>query len=269
MSSRGHHASVDVDVRRWPATAGELVRLQLELAHAAEQVVAAEPWELSSHPLVGGCFVAFARGEAGPGKPGEQAWAAAVVWRSGRSTGELLAGSVSADRVPAAYEPGLLALREGRLLGAALATLDVLPDVLLVDATGLDRLALARAGGRVTADAPMAVSVRGDGAALDRALGNLVENALVHGPAEGTVTISVRQADGHALVTVGDEGAGLSGDEAERAFERFWRAERPDRPPGSGLGLAIVRATAERHRGSVRVEGSAFTLDLPAAGEKG
>ena len=133
----------------------------------------------------------------------------------------------------------------------------------------LDRLALARAGGRVTADAPTAVSVRGDGAALDRALGNLVENALVHGPAEGNVTISVRQADGHALVTVSDEGAGLSGDEAERAFERFWRAERPDPPPGSGLGLAIVRATAERHRGSVRVEGSAFTLDLPAAAEKG
>jgi two-component system OmpR family sensor kinase len=128
----------------------------------------------------------------------------------------------------------------------------------------LDELALARAAPRVTVDAPAAVAVRGDAEALARALGNLVENALAHGPADGAVTIEVREAGGRALVTVRDEGPGLRGDDAERAFERFWRAGRPDRPPGAGLGLAIVRATAERHGGSVRVEGSAFTLDLPA-----
>jgi len=128
----------------------------------------------------------------------------------------------------------------------------------------LDELALARAGGRVAVDAPAPVATSGDADALARAIGNLIENALVHGPEDGAVTVTVRESGGHALVTVRDAGPGLSGADAEHAFERFWRASRPSRPPGSGLGLAIVRATAERHGGSVRVEGSSFTLDLPA-----
>jgi two-component system OmpR family sensor kinase len=131
----------------------------------------------------------------------------------------------------------------------------------------LDRLALDRADSRVSVDAPAPVTVRGDADALARALDNLVENALVHGPADGAVRILVRESGGRALVTVSDEGPGLRGEDAERAFERFWRASRPERPPGSGLGLAIVRATAERHGGGVRVEGAAFTLDLPAIRE--
>ena len=128
----------------------------------------------------------------------------------------------------------------------------------------LDELALARAGGRVAVDAPDPVVTSGDADALARAIGNLIENALVHGPEDGAVTVTVRESGGHALVTVRDDGPGLRGADAEHAFERFWRASRPSRPPGSGLGLAIVRATAVRHGGSVRVEGSAFTLDLPA-----
>ena len=66
----------------------------------------------------------------------------------------------------------------------------------------------------------------------------------------------MREERGRALVTVSDDGPGLSGEDAEHAFERFWRASRADRPPGAGLGLAIVRATAERHGGSVSVAGS-------------
>ena len=77
------------------------------------------------------------------------------------------------------------------------------------------------------------------------------------------MSIAVRAADGRALVTVSDSGPGLSTGEAEHAFERFWRANRPDRPPGSGLGLAIVRATAERHGGTCGSRERAFTLDLP------
>jgi signal transduction histidine kinase len=76
----------------------------------------------------------------------------------------------------------------------------------------------------------------------------------------------VRRQGDRARVTVSDDGPGLSGEDAEHAFERFWRASRPDRPAGAGLGLAIVRATAERHGGSVSVSGSSFTLDLPASG---
>jgi two-component system OmpR family sensor kinase len=137
---------------------------------------------------------------------------------------------------------------------------------LSVELVRLDRLALALAGPRVAVTAHAPVTVRGDADALTRAIGNLVENALVHGPANEPVAVEVRELAGHARVTVTDGGPGLRPDQAEHAFERFWRAPAADAPPGSGLGLAIVRATAERHGGRVSVTGATFTLDLPVAG---
>ncbi|HEY3237949.1 MAG TPA: hypothetical protein VGL92_00195, partial [Acidimicrobiia bacterium] len=67
----------------WPATEAELVSVQGQLAEAAETALAGAPWTLPPDPLIGGCFVAFARGEAGPGQAGDRAWAAAVAWRPG------------------------------------------------------------------------------------------------------------------------------------------------------------------------------------------
>jgi len=107
------------------------------------------------------------------------------------------------------------------------------------------------------------VTVEGERAALERAAANLVRNARRHG--QGTVTISTGRDHDRALLTVADEGPGIPPEAAERAFERFWRGPSA-RGEGSGLGLAIVRAIAERHGGRVRVEGAAFTIDLPAAG---
>ena len=128
----------------------------------------------------------------------------------------------------------------------------------------LDELARAAAevDGAVDADAPDPVRVRGDRAALQRALDNLVQNALNYGPEEGRVTVSAVQEDGVARLSVRDEGRGLQPYEAAHAFERFWRGEHGK--PGSGLGLAIVRATAERHGGRATVEGARFTIELPA-----
>ncbi len=109
-----------------------------------------------------------------------------------------------------------------------------------------------------------AVRVRGDRAALERALRNLVENAERHGPAGGRIAVEVAAQDGRALLAVSDEGAGLSAEQAEQAFARFWRG--PQAPPGgTGLGLAIVRATAERHGGRATVAGATFALELPLA----
>lgn len=111
--------------------------------------------------VAGGCFLAYASGEAGPGGPGDRAWAAAVLWPvSGRDgtpgprrpdralvgTGpggprrarDVVDQSLVTGRVPAGYRAGLLALREGPLLEAAVRSLRQPPDVLLVDATGLD-----------------------------------------------------------------------------------------------------------------------------------
>jgi signal transduction histidine kinase len=117
--------------------------------------------------------------------------------------------------------------------------------------------AVAGPGDRVDA---RPVTVAGERAALERAAGNLVRNARRHG--RGTVTIGARPAGARALLTVSDEGPGPAPEEAERVFERFWRGPSA-RGDGSGLGLAIVRSITERHGGRVRVDGSAFTIDLP------
>lgn len=129
----------------------------------------------------------------------------------------------------------------------------------------LDALALEAAASDpdVDAAAPSPVAVRGDRAALERALANLVENAHLHG--RGRIAVAVEEADGLARLSVRDEGRGLQPYEAERAFGRFWRGD--GLTGGSGLGLAIVRATAERHGGRAFAEGASFTIELPAVRE--
>jgi two-component system, OmpR family, sensor kinase len=127
------------------------------------------------------------------------------------------------------------------------------------DVVRLDELARGVEGNGVEVEGE-AVSVRGDRAALERALANLVENARLHG--RGRITVETGVRDGSALLTVADEGPGLGITDARHAFERFWRGRSNE--PGSGLGLAIVRATAERHGGRAYVKGSRFTMELPA-----
>jgi two-component system, OmpR family, sensor kinase len=136
-------------------------------------------------------------------------------------------------------------------------------------ATSVDLAELAEAVAAehpaTSVEAPVgAVWVRGDRAALERALSNLVENAERHGPAGGRIVVAVGARDGRARLAVSDEGAGLSAEQAEQAFARFWRG--PQAPPGgTGLGLAIVRATAERHGGRATVAGATFAVELPLA----
>jgi signal transduction histidine kinase len=119
---------------------------------------------------------------------------------------------------------------------------------------------LARSVEGVDVSAPEPVRVRGDGAALERALTNLVENARRHG--SGRILVEARATNGVARLTVADEGPGLGADVAKDAFARFWRGR--DTGSGSGLGLAIVRATAERHGGRAYAEQARFTIELPA-----
>jgi deoxyribonuclease V len=111
-------------VRGWPVSREELIEEQLELG-----VLAPESWRFDADAQIGGVFVCFARGESGPGRAGDPAWAAACA---GRHT------TVVSGLAGAPYEAGLLALREGGLLEEAVRALPALPDVLLVDATGRD-----------------------------------------------------------------------------------------------------------------------------------
>jgi deoxyribonuclease V len=115
----------------WPETAAELKREQQRLADMAP-----EPWRpAAAEPLViAGCFVCFPRGETGRGRAGDPAWVAAVAMEGRVVTAQ----AVVTGAAGAPYEPGLLALREGPLLEAAVRALDPRPDVLLVDATARD-----------------------------------------------------------------------------------------------------------------------------------
>jgi signal transduction histidine kinase len=115
--------------------------------------------------------------------------------------------------------------------------------------------------------------VRGDARLLERAIGNLLANALIHGRPGGRVALTPFSDGRHAGVAVEDDGPGVPEAERARLFERFFRgrdAERTEGGAGFGLGLSIARAVAEAHRGSVRFQpraggGSIFTVELPAA----
>ncbi len=134
---------------------------------------------------------------------------------------------------------------------------DVRLDLLVAEAVA------GRSAARVGACEP--VTVRGEPDALRRALDNLLDNAEVHGPRGGEVTVSVTTSGATAALAVRDEGPGLAPADLEHAFERFWRAPDAADRPGSGLGLAIVRATAQRHGGRVTVDGSTIAIVLPAS----
>lgn len=103
----------------------------------------------------------------------------------------------------------------------------------------------------VTADHPMIV--RADRGRLDRALSNLLDNALRHG--EGDVRLEVVRSNGEVLIRVTDEGPGMDAELRARAFERFSRGPGARSAEGRGLGLAIVRAIVREHHGTVSIEG--------------
>jgi signal transduction histidine kinase len=102
---------------------------------------------------------------------------------------------------------------------------------------------------------------------LHRLVLNLLENALRHTPPGSHVRARVSSDGGTAQLVVSDDGPGVSDELGDKVFERFVRGEG-DRAQSFGLGLSIVRAVAERHGGSVRVEdaqpGARFIVSLPA-----
>jgi two-component system phosphate regulon sensor histidine kinase PhoR len=117
------------------------------------------------------------------------------------------------------------------------------------------------------------VSLRGDRAQLGLLLSNLVDNALRHTSAKGTVWVRLEASESRATLEVADTGDGIPAGELPRIFERFYRVDkaRARQTGGTGLGLAIVRHVAEAHGGTVRVDselgrGSTFTVTLPVAG---
>jgi signal transduction histidine kinase len=105
---------------------------------------------------------------------------------------------------------------------------------------------------------------------VERALANLVDNALRHTPAGGTVTVAAERDGAWARVAVIDTGGGLAPEHHGSVFDRFFRVEHDRAGEGTGLGLAIVRRIAEVHGGRAGVasepgRGARFWLTLPLA----
>lgn len=109
-----------------------------------------------------------------------------------------------------------------------------------------------------------------DREALNRALTNLLENAVNYTPDEHAITVRTQQQEDYAVITVADTGMGIEPDAMPYIFNRFYRSPkaREIMTIGSGLGLAIIQRVAEMHGGRVEVEsapgaGSTFRLFLP------
>jgi two-component system, OmpR family, sensor histidine kinase MprB len=130
----------------------------------------------------------------------------------------------------------------------------------LVTADAVERLRRNRPGVTFSTELEESV-VRGVPATIERAVGNLLDNAAKWSPPGGEVEVTVHGAE----LTVRDHGPGIDEDDLPYVFDRFYRAPSARGLPGSGLGLAIVRQVAEAHGGDVvaeRAEGGGTRMTL-------
>jgi two-component system phosphate regulon sensor histidine kinase PhoR len=140
--------------------------------------------------------------------------------------------------------------------------------------TVLQRLApqADRGGVHLTADASLqlALPLMGDVDRLESVLVNLIHNAIKFTPAGGAVTVGARRDGDEATIWVRDTGIGIAASDADRIFERFYKADKARASGGTGLGLAIAKHTIQAHGGRIWVEsrpgqGSTFLFSLPVA----
>jgi heavy metal sensor kinase len=117
---------------------------------------------------------------------------------------------------------------------------------------------------------PERCTIVGDRHLLQRAVGNLLDNAVKYTPEGGSVDVFVSGISGRWIeVVVEDTGIGIQAADLPRIFDRFYRCDFSRSPAGAGLGLSLVKSIADAHGGSVLVvsrpgEGSLFFLALPA-----
>ena len=138
----------------------------------------------------------------------------------------------------------------------------------------VDRSKLAAEAKNITihTDAPADREVYADPELLGIAVHNLIENAVRYSPEDTRVDVTVETSHENLLISVTDQGSGISEEDQKRIFERFYRVDpaRSRQTGGTGLGLSIVKHVMAQHGGMVTVdsalgEGSTFTLSLPLA----
>lgn len=109
----------------------------------------------------------------------------------------------------------------------------------------------------------------GDEALLSQVWMNLIHNAVKFTGEGGRISVKIADLPGAAAVEIADDGIGMEPEQAERVFERFYKADKARNEGGSGLGLSIAQKIAELHGGSIEVEskrgeGTLFRVILPA-----
>jgi len=113
------------------------------------------------------------------------------------------------------------------------------------------------------------IPLRGNRPQIQRAVENLLENALKFSRQDGTITLEVKVSEREAILTVTDTGIGIMSDDLPHLFGRFHRGHNSAEYPGNGLGLAIARAIVSAHNGQIEAQsageglGSSFSIRLP------
>jgi two-component system sensor histidine kinase SenX3 len=159
-----------------------------------------------------------------------------------------------------------------RLQGASVSQEGTAVDINAVISEAVDRSQLPAESKniRIVVGDRVEAKVFGDRDLLVTALRNLIDNAIRYSPENTKVGVGVRSKEGLIAVSVTDQGEGMSLEDQERVFERFYRvdAARSRHTGGTGLGLSIVKHVASNHGGEVTLwsrpgQGSTFTLRLP------
>lgn len=147
-------------------------------------------------------------------------------------------------------------------------------DSVVAEAVDRSQLIAEEKGIVITVGGHLEEPILGDSDLLMTAVRNLIDNAIRYSPENTTVGVGIRQRDGYAQISVTDQGPGISAEEQERVFERFYRVDsaRSRQTGGTGLGLSIVKHVLANHGGEVSLwsqpgQGSTFTLRLPLADE--
>ncbi|WP_246242031.1 sensor histidine kinase [Glutamicibacter mishrai] len=148
-------------------------------------------------------------------------------------------------------------------------------DSVVAEAVDRSHLIAEEKGIDITVGGHLDEPILGDPDLLMTAVRNLIDNAIRYSPENTKVGVGIRQRDGYAQISVTDQGPGISPEEQERVFERFYRVDsaRSRQTGGTGLGLSIVKHVLANHGGEVSLwsqpgQGSTFTLRLPLADEE-
>jgi two-component system, OmpR family, sensor histidine kinase SenX3 len=147
---------------------------------------------------------------------------------------------------------------------------DIAVDEVVASAVDAHAIQAGSAGVSIVRGGERGLFVHGDAQVLSEALGNLLANAVAYSSKGANVGVGVKSVDDVVEISVTDRGIGITEQDQQRIFERFYRADqaRSRRTGGTGLGLSIVKHAVQRHGGEVRLwsrpgQGSTFTIRLP------